>query len=52
MFYLSKSRYTAALQCPKMLWMDSFKPELADDSAAAVFAVGSPTGVEPEQPLA
>ncbi len=44
MFYLSKSRYTAALQCPKKLWMNTFKPELADDSAAAVFAVGNEVG--------
>ena len=34
---LSKSKYTRALQCPKMLWMDYFKPELAEDNAAAVF---------------
>ena len=44
MIYMSKSKYTRALQCPKMLWMDSFKPELADDSAAAVFVVGNEVG--------
>ena len=28
---LSKSKYTKALQCPKMLWMDMYKPDKADD---------------------
>ena len=41
---ISKSKYTRALQCPKMLWMDYFKPELAEDNAAAVFAVGNEVG--------
>lgn len=27
--YLSKSKYTKALQCPKMLWMDMYKPNEA-----------------------
>ncbi len=29
---LSKSRYTKAIQCPKMLWMDQHLPELFDAS--------------------
>ena len=29
---LSKSKYCRGIQCPKMLWMDSYKPELFDQS--------------------
>ena len=29
---LSKSKYCSAVQCPKMLWMKKFKPELFDES--------------------
>ena len=30
--YLSKSRYVAGIQCPKILWMQANKPEVFDDS--------------------
>lgn len=28
---LSKSRYCKGIQCPKILWMDKYKPEEAAD---------------------
>ncbi|MCQ2444985.1 MAG: hypothetical protein MJ061_05815, partial [Mailhella sp.] len=31
-FHFSKSRYCSALQCPKMLWLETRRPELFDDS--------------------
>jgi hypothetical protein len=44
--YLSKSKYTRALQCPKMLWMDKYMPEKAvqDDSVDAKFETGNIVG--------
>lgn len=30
--YLSKSKYCSAVQCPKMLWLKKYKPELFDES--------------------
>ena len=27
---LSKSRYTRGVQCPKMLWLETHRPELFD----------------------
>ncbi len=30
--HLSKSKYCNAVQCPKMLWMQTNRPELFDDS--------------------
>ena len=32
MLTLSKSKYISGLQCPKILWLDSNRPELRDDS--------------------
>ena len=31
---LSKSKYTRYCQCPKMLWMDTYKKELAKEDPA------------------
>ena len=31
---LSKSKYVRGLQCPKMLWMDKYKPEMAEQNPA------------------
>lgn len=44
--YLSKSKYTKALQCPKILWMDKYMPEKAeqDDSVDSVFETGNEVG--------
>ncbi len=28
---LSKSRYCKGIQCPKMLWLDAYKPQEAED---------------------
>lgn len=44
--YLSKSKYTRALQCPKMLWMDTYMPEKAeqDDGVEARFETGNKVG--------
>lgn len=33
MFYFSKSKYCQACQCPKMVWLNKFKPEMFDDSS-------------------
>lgn len=30
----SKSKYVRGLQCPKMLWMDRYKPEMAKQNPA------------------
>ena len=30
--HLSKSRFCSAVQCPKMLWLKQYKPEVFDDS--------------------
>ena len=44
--YLSKSKYTRALQCPKMLWMDTYMPEKAEgsESTEEVFETGNEVG--------
>lgn len=44
--YLSKSKYTKALQCPKMLWMDMYKPEEAfeDLSLQEIYERGNDVG--------
>lgn len=44
--HLSKSKYTRALQCPKMLWMDKYMPEKAeqDEGVEARFAAGNRVG--------
>lgn len=31
---LTKSKYCAFSQCPKRLWLQSYKPELSEDNAA------------------
>ena len=44
--YLSKSKYCSAVQCPKMLWLRTYKPELFDDSVMneAVLTTGNEVG--------
>lgn len=46
MFYFSKSKYCLAWQCPKLLWLSKFKPELKpeDPSLEARFAEGNVVG--------
>ena len=34
MFYFSKSKYCHAWQCPKLLWLSKFKPELKPEDPA------------------
>ena len=34
MFYFSKSKYTTFVQCPKMLWLKAYHPELAEEDAS------------------
>lgn len=43
---LSKSRYTAYCQCPKMLWLRVYKPELVPEDPAlqAKFEKGNEVG--------
>ena len=43
---LSKSKYCSAVQCPKMLWMKTFKPELFDNSVMkeSVLETGNKVG--------
>lgn len=42
---LSKSQYIRALQCPKMLWMDMFKPDkAADTNLDNIFETGNEVG--------
>ena len=43
MFFFSKSKYCLAWQCPKLLWLSKFKPELKpeDPSLEARFAEGN-----------
>lgn len=42
---LSKSQYVKAVQCPKMLWMDCYNPDKAEDMGTqAVFDTGSEIG--------
>ena len=43
--YLSKTKYCRAIQCPKMLWMDSFKPEEAEQTTPdEIFETGTEVG--------
>ena len=35
MFYFSKSKYTSLVQCPKMLWLKTYHPELAEEDPSA-----------------
>ena len=44
--YLSKSRYCSAVQCPKMLWLKTYKPEEFDESVMneAVLKTGNEVG--------
>ena len=46
MFYFSKSKYCLAWQCPKLLWLSKFKPELKteDPSLQARFEEGNVVG--------
>lgn len=46
MLYLSKSRYCRLWQCPKMLWLDTYRPELQEANAAtkARMAAGNEVG--------
>lgn len=46
MFYFSKSKYCLAWQCPKLLWLSKFKPELKpeDPSLQARFDEGNVIG--------
>lgn len=43
---LSKSRLLAYRQCPKRLWLEIYRPECREDSAAtqAIFSVGHRVG--------
>lgn len=43
--YLSKTKYCRAIQCPKMFWMDKFKPEEAEQTTPdAIFETGTRVG--------
>ena len=44
--FLSKSKYCRAWQCPKMLWLDTYRPELHEANAAveARMAAGNEVG--------
>ncbi|MEJ2275577.1 MAG: hypothetical protein P8Y01_13570, partial [Woeseiaceae bacterium] len=44
--YLSKSRLISAWQCPKRLYLEKFRPELAEisDATLALFATGHEVG--------
>lgn len=44
--YLSKSRYCSGVQCPKILWLKKYKPDVFDDSVMnqAVLETGSEVG--------
>lgn len=35
MLHFSKSKYTSFIQCPKMLWLKTYHPELAEEDPAA-----------------
>ena len=46
--YLSKSRYILGLQCPKALWLTTYRPDLKDEvseSQEAVFQSGTDVGI-------
>lgn len=44
--YLSKSKYTKGIRCPKMLWMDEYMPSEAPENPAleAIFETGNMVG--------
>lgn len=44
--HLSKSKYCNAVQCPKMLWLKTYRPELFDDSVMneSVLVTGNEVG--------
>lgn len=43
--YLSKSKYCRGIQCPKMLWMDRFMPDKAEDlNNEAILETGNKVG--------
>ena len=46
MFFFSKSKYCLAWQCPKLLWLNKYKPELKpeDPSLEARFSAGNAVG--------
>lgn len=46
MLYLSKSKYCSLWQCPKILWMNKYKPEelVLDNSALARMEAGNEVG--------
>ena len=46
MFFFSKSKYCLAWQCPKLLWLSKYKPELKpyDPSLQARFDEGNVIG--------
>ncbi|MDD7642683.1 MAG: hypothetical protein PUK75_09465 [bacterium] len=46
---LSKSRYCKGIQCPKILWMDKYKPEEAVDNLPE--AVLAKEGMDPRRML-
>ena len=35
MFHFSKSKYTSFIQCPKLLWLKTYHPELAEEDPSA-----------------
>ena len=43
---LSKSKYTRGIRCPKMLWLEEYKPEekLVQESTQATFDMGNKVG--------
>ena len=41
---LSKSKYVDYLQCPKKLWLKTYKPELADEMDQTPFIIGHQVG--------
>ena len=42
---LSKSRYCKGIQCPKILWLDKNKPEVAtEQNLDAIMATGTEVG--------
>ena len=42
---LSKSKFCKGVQCPKILWLDNYKPELAEDTAnESILRTGSEVG--------
>ncbi len=44
-YSISKSKYCKAVQCPKILWLDKYKPELAEDTGSeAVLENGTEVG--------